>query len=116
MEPSRTLVVPANPLTKSWPNARQNMAATASIPHPFFVEMYLGRVRVPAGIGPKLARYRGVGDHEADSIGDFFRLDQTAQLRFGQNVLVDVILAQSSHHRCIGKARVDDATTDTVEI
>src|ERR1035438_4086896 len=103
-EPARSSVV--------WRHA----AAPFALPSGSFAARYLSGVRVPAGIGPKLTRDGGVGDHETNSVGDFFRLNQAAQLRFRQDVLVNVLLAQSAHHGCVGKAGMDDATTDTVEI
>src|SRR5579884_719931 len=57
-----------------------------------------GRRGVPAGIGPKLTRYRGVADHKTDRVGDFFGPDQPLQLRVLEDVLADVLLPERTDH------------------
>src|SRR5436305_6865070 len=71
--------------------------------------------RMPPRVGPQLAADGGVGDHEADGVGDLFGLDQPAQLRVGQYRLLDQILTHRPHHRRVGESRVDDAAADAVE-
>src|SRR4029079_11746853 len=46
------------------------------------------RWRMPTGVGPQFAANRGIGNHEANGIGDFLRLDQPAKLCERQDVLL----------------------------
>src|SRR5207248_1045477 len=52
------------------------------------------RRRVPAGIGPERAADCGVGNHEANRICDFLRLNQAPELRFGDDEIADKFLSQ----------------------
>src|SRR5262249_55716946 len=64
---------------------------------------------MPAGIGPQLTADGGVGNQKTNRVGNLLGANQPAQLRIWQNVLGDMLLAQSTHHGRIGEARVHDA-------
>src|SRR5437773_1361513 len=66
---SQSLVVPQNG-SRAAPLEETKSAANTSSPL---------RSRVPARIGPERAADGRIGDHEADGVGDFLRLDQTPE-------------------------------------
>ena len=65
---------------------------------------------------PKPAADLGVLDQEADRLGDLGLLDQPAQPRVGQDILLDVFFPQHLDHRRVGEPRVDNGTVDPVEV
>ncbi len=70
---------------------------------------------MPSGVAPELAADRGVGNEEADGVGQLFRPDQTTKLNVRQNVLLDVAFRHALKDGSIDKARVDDGGTHAME-
>jgi AcrB/AcrD/AcrF family len=70
---------------------------------------------MPVGVCPKLPADLRVADQEADRLGDFRRLDQSAQPCVRQDVLLDVFFSQHPHHRRVGEPRVYNSGMHPVE-
>ena len=68
----------------------------------------------PASVGPEFATHRCIGDHEANGICDFFRLDQPFQLGLWEYFCSDVFFSKCSHHRSVGKSRMDHAAANSI--